>query len=79
MPDHLMIPPEARRQIHTLPEGLRKTAREAIFSLLDDAHPIGSRPYEGVEDMYWLELEELTIYYNAYGTGTVIVQQVTIN
>ncbi|MFA1551319.1 hypothetical protein [Actinomadura chokoriensis] len=79
MPDHLMIPPATRRQMAALPEGLRKLVFDVILLLLEQPHPSGSMPYEGVADMYWLELDEVTIYYNAYGTGTIIVQQVIVN
>jgi hypothetical protein len=79
MPDHLMIPPAVRVQIAELPEGLRKLVFDVILLLLEDPHPPGSRAYEGVADMYWLELDQITIYYNAFGAGTIIVQQVVIN
>lgn len=79
MPDHLMIPPGVRRQIAGLPEGLRKLVFDVVLLLLEDPRPAGARPYEGVADMYWLELDEVTVYYNAFGTGTIIVQQVVVN
>jgi hypothetical protein len=79
MPDHLMIPVAVRRQIAALPEGLRKLVFDVVLLLLEDPHPPGSRAFEGVADMYWLELDELTVYYNAYDTGTIIVQQIVIN
>lgn len=79
MPDHLMVPPGTRQQMAVLPEALRKLVFDAILLLLEQPQPPGSRPYEGVADMYWLELDEVTIYYNAYGTGTIIVQQVIVN
>jgi len=79
MPDHLMIPPGTRRQMAALPEALRKVVFDVILLLLEQPQPPGSRPYEGVADMYWLELDDVTIYYNAYGTGTIIVQQVIVN
>ncbi|TMQ94151.1 hypothetical protein ETD83_24340 [Actinomadura soli] len=79
MPDHLMIPAPVRRQMAALSEGLRKLVFDVVLLLLEQPHPPGSRPYEGVADMYWLELDQVTIYYNAYGTGTIIIQQVVVN
>lgn len=79
MPDHLMIPPAVRQQIVGLPEHLRKLVFDVVLLLLEEPHPPGSEPYEGVADMFCLELDEVTVYYNAYGTGTIIVQQVVIN
>lgn len=79
MPDHLMIPPAVRAQLAALPEVLRKVVFDVVLLLLEQPHPPGSRPYKGVADMYWLEPEEVTVYYNAYGTGTIIIQQVVVN
>ncbi|CNE06666.1 Uncharacterised protein [Mycobacterium tuberculosis] len=79
MPDHLMIPPGTRQQMAALPETLRKLVFDVILVLLEQPQPPGSRPYEGVADMYWLKLDDVTIYYNAYGTGTIIIQQVIVN
>jgi hypothetical protein len=58
---------------------LRKLVFDVVLLLLDHPHPPGSRPYEGVADMYRLELDQVTIYYNAYGTGTIILQQVVVH
>lgn len=74
-----MISAPVRRQIAALPEGLRKLVFDVVLLLLEDPHPPGSRPYAGVADMFWLELDEVTIYYNAFGTGTIIIQQVVAN
>ncbi|MWA05753.1 hypothetical protein F8568_036435 [Actinomadura sp. LD22] len=74
-----MIPAGTRRQMAALPEVLRKLVFDVILLLLEQPHPPGCRPYEGVADMYSLELDEVTIYYNAYGSGTIIVQQVVVN
>ncbi|MGI5204552.1 hypothetical protein ACQEU6_23590 [Spirillospora sp. CA-108201] len=79
MPDHLMIPPAVRHQMAALPEGIRKLVFDVVLLLLEQPHPAGSRPYEGVADAYWLELDEVTLYYNAYGTGTIIIQQVVVH
>ncbi|WP_433466640.1 hypothetical protein [Spirillospora sp. CA-128828] len=62
-----------------LSEGLRKLVFDVILLLLEQPHPPGSHAYEGVADMYWLELDQVTIYYNAYETGTIILQQVVVN
>ncbi|TDC45351.1 hypothetical protein E1281_30665 [Actinomadura sp. KC345] len=79
MPDHLMITAPVRRQMAALPDGLRKLVFDVVLLLLEQPHPPGSQSYEGVADMYWLELDEVTIYYNAYGTGTITIQQVVVN
>ncbi|SFO31231.1 hypothetical protein SAMN04489713_10543 [Actinomadura madurae] len=79
MPDHLMISPPVRREMAALPEGLRKLVFDVILLLLEQPHPPGSQAHEGVADMYWLELDQVTIYYNAFGTGTIILQQVVVN
>ena len=76
---HLMISSAVRRDLAALPDGLRKLVFDVLLLLLEQPHPPGSRPYEGVADMYWLELDQVTIYYNAYGTGTIIIQQVVVN
>lgn len=76
MPDHLMIPPAVRQQIIALSPELRKLVFDVVLLLLEEPHPPGSEAYEGVADMYVLELDDVTIYYNAYGSGTIIVQQV---
>ena len=78
MPDHLMIPTAVRQQIAALPDGLRKLVFDVVLLLLEQPQPPGSLPYPGVADMFWLELDEVTIYYNAYG-GTIIIQQVVTN
>ncbi|MDF5759266.1 hypothetical protein [Spongiactinospora sp. TRM90649] len=79
MPDHLMIPPAARAQIAVLPDRLRKQLFEVILLLLENPQPPGSEPYDGVADMWVMELDDITLYYNALGVGTIIVQQIVIN